>query len=366
VLVVEETIASGGAILHRGFVEEGELRPAEPADCAVDYEWRAGSTRNHTGTHLLHAALRAVLGGHVRQQGSLVTPERLRFDFTHLEQTPRELLAEVEALVNDKVRRNLEVSWRRTGFRQAVAAGALAFFGDKYGDEVRVVEISDVAGNFSAELCGGTHVAATGEIGFVHVLRESAVAAGTRRIEALTGRGAESYLREQQALLHRVADRLSTTPAELESKVESIELELLRLKAQSDQLRRLQAAALADGLAEDAVEVAGSHLVAGRADVLDADVLRDIADRLRSRLRSCLVIIGGVIDGRPAFLVAATRDLVDRGVNSGALIREVAKVAGGGGGGRPDLAQAGARDLALVDAALNTGRGIGEATLRNL
>jgi alanyl-tRNA synthetase len=363
VFAVDDTQATGGAIVHRGSVVEGELRVAEAAEAAVDLTFRSASARNHTGTHLLHAALRATLGTHVRQQGSLVTPERLRFDFTHLEHVPREALVEAQQMVNDRVRRDLEVLWRNTSYRQAVDAGALAFFGDKYGSEVRVVEIKDDGGVFSAELCGGTHVHRTGELGFVHILRESAVAAGTRRVEALTGQAAEAHLLEQQERLNRLAARLSTTPADLEERVEALQAELERLRKQGEQLLRIQGAAAADGLAETAVTVGDARLVVGRADGLSADALRELADRLRQRLAPVLVVLGSVTDGRPAFLAAATPDLVARGVHAGNIVRDVAKVAGGGGGGRPDIAQAGAKDASRVDQALAEARRLGTEAL---
>jgi alanyl-tRNA synthetase len=356
VFTVEDTQASGGAILHRGRVTEGAIRVAESAEATVDVQWRRGSARNHTGTHLLHAALRQILGAHVRQQGSLVTPERLRFDFTHLEQTPRPALAEVQHLANEKVRGDLEVGWRTTGYRQAVEGGALAFFGDKYGADVRVVEIKDSDATFSAELCGGTHVHHTGEIGFVHILRESAVAAGTRRIEALTGRAAESYLTEQQERLLKIADRLGTGPSEIEERLDAMQSELERLKKQGGELQRLQGASLSDGLVERAQKVGDGFLVVAAVPAASQDVLRDVADRVRQKLKPALVVLAADIDGRPAFLAAASPELVDRGVHAGNLIREIAKVAGGGGGGRPDIAQAGAKDASKIDAALAEGR----------
>jgi len=356
VFAVDDTQAAGGAIIHRGRVIEGAIRVAETAQATVDIEWRHGSARNHTGTHLLHAALRQVLGTHVRQQGSLVTPDRLRFDFTHLEQTPRSALAEAQKIANEKVRHDLEVAWRTTGYRQAVEGGALAFFGDKYGADVRVVEIRDADATFSAELCGGTHVHHTGEIGFVHIVRESAVAAGTRRIEALTGRAAEAHLIEQQERLLKIADRLGTGPSEIEERLDAMQSELERLRKQGGELQRLQGASLSDSLIEAAQKVGDAFLVVARTDASSLDVLRDIADRIRTRLKPALIVLAANIDGRPAFLVAATPDLVDRGVHAGNLIREIAKVAGGGGGGRPDIAQAGAKDASLIDAALAEGR----------
>jgi len=356
VFVVDDTQSSGGAILHRGRTLEGEIRVAQAAQATVDASRRTAAARNHTGTHLLHAALRQVLGPHVRQQGSLVTPERLRFDFTHLEQTPRSALNEVQQIANEKIRHDLEVAWRVTGYRQAVESGALAFFGDKYGADVRVVEIRDVEATFSAELCGGTHVHHTGQIGFVHILRESAVASGTRRVEALTGKAAESHLLEQQDRLLRLADRLGTGPSEIEERLDAMQSELERLRKQGEQLERVQGAAISNGLVEAAQKVGDAFLVVAKVEAPSQDVLRDIADRLRARLGTSLVLLGANVDGRPAFLAAATQDLVARGVHAGNLIREVAKVAGGGGGGTPQIAQAGAKDASKLDEALAEGR----------
>ena len=363
VFTVEDTQVTGGAIVHRGRVTEGAIRVAATAEATVDMAFRSGSARNHTGTHLLHAALRQILGGHVRQQGSLVTPERLRFDFTHLEQTPRPVLAEVQQLANEKVRNDLEVGWRTTGYREAVAGGALAFFGDKYGADVRVVEIKDEGMTFSAELCGGTHVHHTGQIGFVHIVRESAVAAGTRRIEALTGVSAENYLIEQQERLLRIADKLGTGPSEIEERLDAMQGELERLKKQGSELQRLQGASVSDGLIEGAQKAGDAFLVVARVDAASQDVLRDIADRVRHKLKPSLVILAANIEGKPAFLAAASPELVEKGVHAGNLIREVAKVAGGGGGGRPDIAQAGAKDAGMIDAALGEGRKLATVAL---
>ncbi len=364
VFTVEDTRPQGGAIVHRGRVSEGEVRVAQDAQASVDLQWRAGAARNHTGTHLLHAALRSILGQHVRQQGSLVAPDRLRFDFTSLEQTPREALVEVQQLANEKVRSDLSVDWRTTSYRSAVEAGALAFFGDKYGDDVRVVEIGDDSGTFSAELCGGTHVHHTGEIGFVHIVKESAVAAGTRRIEALSGRAAESHLLDQQDRLFRLADRLNTSPAELEERIGGLQAELERLRKQEEQLQRLQGSSISDGLIDGATKVGDAHLVVAQVDAGSQDTLKDVADRVRAKLKPALVILAADIDGRPAFLVAATPDLVSSGVNAGALIREVAAVAGGKGGGRPDLAQGGGTDASRLPEALDTARRLGQQALR--
>lgn len=356
ILQVLDTQAQGGAIVHHARVVEGEVRPGDTATAIVDLAYRAGSTRNHTATHMLHAALREILGSHVRQQGSLVTPDRLRFDFTHLEQTPRSALLEAQHLVNEKIRTDLGVTWRTTSYQQAIAGGALAFFGDKYGADVRVVEIRDGGQLFSAELCGGTHVHSTGQLGFVLVLRESAVAAGTRRIEALSGAAAESYLVEQQERVLRIADRLSTSSAEIEERLDALQTELERLRKQEEQLRRAQGAGAADSLLSDAVKIGAASLVVARVDGASADTLKEMADTLRQKLGSALVILAGVDGEKVALLVAASQDLVGKGVHSGNLVREIAKVAGGGGGGRPDLAQAGAKDPSKVGEALEFAR----------
>ncbi len=362
VFTVEDTQASGGAIIHRGRVREGAIRVAETAAASVDLAWRKGAARNHTGTHLLHAALRTVLGPHVRQQGSLVTPDRLRFDFTHLAQTPRPALGEVQQLANEKVRHDLEVAWRTSAYRAAVESGALAFFGDRYGAEVRVVEIKDGDDTFSAELCGGTHVHHTGEIGFVHILRESAVAAGTRRIEALTGRAAEAHLLEQQERILRMAERLATGPNDIEERLDALQSELERLRKQGQQLQRLQAASLADGLVAGASRLGAAHLVVARVDVATPESLKEVAERVRQRLQPVLLVLGADVEGRAAFVVAATPDLVAQGIYAGKLVGEVAKAAGGGGGGRPDLAQ-GAGAASRLDAALESARVLGATAL---
>ena len=360
---VEDTQAASGAIVHAGRVAEGELRVDDSLRAEVDLPWRGGVTRNHTATHLLHAGLRGTLGQHVRQQGSLVAEERLRFDFTHLESSPRETLDEVEALVNGIIRENLPVEWRMTSYQQAVESGALAFFGDKYGAEVRVVEIGGGGSPFSAELCGGTHVRSTGELGIVHILRESAVAAGTRRIEALSGASAERYLLDHHARLQRLAERLSTPPADLEARIEGLQVELAGLRSQVADLQRAQAAEQSVELAEAAERIGDAHLVVARVQAASREALKELADDLRRRLSPSLLVLAAVIDDRPAFVVATTPDLVADGVHAGNIVREVAKAAGGGGGGRPDLAEAGARDPGGIDAALAEGHSRASAAL---
>ena len=363
VFTVEDTQAASGAIVHRGRVTAGELRVDGAVQAEVDLPWRGGSTRNHTATHLLHAGLRRLLGAHVRQQGSLVAADRLRFDFTHLESTPREVLNEVEQLVNGKVRDNLAVDWRMTTYQQAVDGGALAFFGDKYGSEVRVVEIGEGSDRFSAELCGGTHVHHTGELGLVHVLRESAVAAGTRRIEALSGAAAERFLLDQHARLQGLAERLSTSPPDLEARIEALQAELESLRVQVAAMERVRASDQGAELESAAERIGDANLVVARVQAGSREALKELADDLRRRLTPAVLVLAAVVEDRPAFLVAATPDLVERGVHAGNIVREVAKAAGGGGDGRPDLAEAGARDPGRLDDALEEGRRRASAAL---
>jgi alanyl-tRNA synthetase len=346
-----DTQAAGGAIVHRGTLAEGELGVGDVVEATVDYAWRRGATSNHTSTHMLHAALRETLGTHVRQQGSLVSAERLRFDFTHLEQVPREALREVEALANDRIRDDLAVTARISTYQDAVASGALAFFGDKYGGEVRVVEIGSTGERFSAELCGGTHVHHTGELGFVHIVREAAVAAGTRRIEALSGRHAERYLVDQHEHLLRAAAKLNTTPAGLDERIDQLQADLENLRRQAARLEAAQGSSMAETLAGSALQVNGHRAVVARVDLQSNEALNEMADVLRSKLQSALVVLAAVIDGRPALLVAATPDLVSAGVHAGNLVREIAEQAGGKGGGRPDIAR-GSGDMARLDQAV--------------
>jgi alanyl-tRNA synthetase len=353
---VTDTQAAGGAIVHRGMLAEGELGVGDVVEATVDYAWRRGATSNHTSTHMLHAALRETLGTHVRQQGSLVSAERLRFDFTHLEQVPREALREVEALANDRIRDDLAVTARISSYQDAVASGALAFFGDKYGGEVRVVEIGSTGERFSAELCGGTHVHHTGELGVVHIVREAAVAAGTRRIEAFSGRQAEQYLVDQHERLLRAAAKLNTTPAGLEERIDQLQGDLENLRRQAARLQAAEGSSLAETLAGSALKVNGRRAVVARVDLQSGDALNEMADVLRSKLQSALVVLAAVIDGRPALLVAATPDLVSAGVHAGNLVREIAEQAGGKGGGRPDIAR-GSGDPARLDDAVKFAAG---------
>ena len=362
---VEDTQSPvAGLIVQKGVVEEGNIAIGDPVECAVDAARRLDSSRNHSGTHILHAALRATLGPHVRQAGSLVAPERLRFDFSHVGRlTPDELLA-VQSLSNEKVRANLLVSAQETSYADAVRQGALAFFGDRYGDVVRVVKMAeDSAEPFSFEVCGGTHVTATGQVGTLLVLGESSIGGGMRRIEAITGRAAEALFVEQSALLEGLSRRLQTPVADLESRLDSYMQETDDLRRRLSGMERSLLRAEAEGLLQRVSDVDGVRVVAGRTSANSADAMREMGDFLRDKLSSCVVTLGGLTEGSPILVTMVTPDLVERGLNAGSIARDAAKLMGGGGGGRPEMAQAGGRQPEKLDDALAAVAGLVRAAL---
>ena len=342
-----------GLIVHAGEVLDGEVAAGESVKAVVNTVRRADVTRNHTGTHLLHAALRRVLGPHVRQAGSLVAPDRLRFDFSHPSGLSGDELREIERMVNGRVLDNLPVVHRQMGYQEAIDNGALAFFGDKYGDVVRTCRIGAPGGEpFSFELCGGTHTGATGEIGLLHVESEGGIGAGTRRIEAVTGRGTEGVLSERHVLMESLAKQLQTAPADLQSRLAAVLEDLDRERKRAAALERDLAKRQADGLAGGAQDVDGVAVLASEVTASTMEALRGAADSLRRRIESGVIVLGSVIDGKPAFVATVSKDLTAEGYHAGNIIREVAKVAGGGGGGRPDMAQAGGKDASKLAEAL--------------
>ena len=362
---VEDTQSPvAGLIVQKGVVEEGHIAVGDPAACVVDAARRLDSSRNHSGTHILHAALRSTLGPHVRQAGSLVAPERLRFDFSHVGRlTPGELLG-VQSLANEKVRANLLVSAQETTYADAVRQGALAFFGDRYGDVVRVVTMAeDSSDPFSMEVCGGTHVAATGQVGTLLVLGESSIGGGMRRIEALTGRAAEALFVEQSALLEGLSRRLQTPVADLESRLDSYMQETDDLRRRLSGMERSLLRAEAEALLQRVTDVDGARVVAGRTSANNADGMREMGDFLRDKLSSCVVTLGALSEGSPILVTMVTPDLVERGLNAGSIARDAAKLMGGGGGGRPEMAQAGGRQLEKLDDALAAVPGLVRAAL---
>ena len=351
---VEDTQSPvAGLIVQRGVVEEGHLAVGDPVSASVDAARRLDSSRNHSGTHILHAALRATLGPHVRQAGSFVAPDRLRFDFSHVGRMSREELLAVQSLANEKVRANLLVSAQETSYADAVRQGALAFFGDRYGDVVRVVRMAeDSADPFSFEVCGGTHVSATGQVGTLLVLGESSIGGGMRRVEALTGRSAEALFIEQSATLDALSNRLQTPVADLEARLDSYMQETDDLRRRLASLERSLLRSEAEALLQRVADVDGVRVVSGRTSAHNADGMREMGDFLRDKLGGGLVVLGGIVNNSPLLVVMASADCIERGIRADNIGRDAAKLMGGGGGGRPEMAQAGGRQPEKLDEAL--------------
>jgi alanyl-tRNA synthetase len=344
--VTDSTYALPGLVRHHVEIVEGELSPGQEATAVVDAERRDAIRRNHTGTHLLHWALREVLGPHVAQQGSLVAPDRLRFDFSHYGPLSEAETERVEDLVNAEVLRNQTVHTLETTKTEADARGAIAFFDEKYGDLVRVVE----AGPHSVELCGGTHVGALGMIGPLRIVSESSIGANTRRIFALTGSPSIDWMKEQERLLARAAELLRTAPGELPERIEGLRQ---RVQTSEDELEALWSRQLAEE-AERLADGASDGLVVARRDRLARDRLRQLAMAVRDRPGQRAAVLAGTPDGRGVALVAAVAR--SSGLVASDLLREAAKVVGGGGGNDPEVAVAGGRDVARIDEALGVVR----------
>jgi len=338
-----------GLIVHYGSVTRGQMRRGDLVVARVDRDGRLDIARNHTATHLLHKALREVLGEHAQQSGSEVAADRLRFDFTHLQAVTRNRLEEIQRRVNAKIRDNLPVVTQITDYETAIASGAFAIFGEKYGDEVRMVS----AGDYSRELCGGTHLDATGQIGFFHILSEGSIGRGLRRIEAVTGRGAEEHIYQSLSLLEGIASRLGAPPVEVEAKANALVEEVESQQKEVLELRRQLARIEMSRVLEEAHEVNGVKVLAAEVEAASMETLREMSDWLRDQLGSAVIVLGAVMKGRPAFVAAVTPDLVDKGLRADRLIKEVAAVVGGSGGGRATLAQAGGRDSERIGEALS-------------
>ena len=339
---------ANGPRLHVVRIRSGTIRRGTIVTAEVDGEVRNATRKNHTATHLLHAALRQVLGTHVRQAGSLVAPDRLRFDFVHFAAIPRRQLDDIEQIVNGQIQRNTTVTTDVRSTDEAVVAGAMALFGEKYGDRVRVVSVPD----FSMELCGGTHVRATGDIGFFAILEETGVASGIRRIEAITGRRAVEWAQQQRATLGRVLGALNTNDQQAPEVIHRLQADAKRLAREVEQLKMkaaLGGGASAGSTAPDApVVVNGVKLVTRRVAGLETGALRGISDSLRDRLGSGVVVLASDSDGKVALVVSVTKDLTAR-VQAGRLVKALAPIVGGGGGGRPDFAEAGGKDPSKID-----------------
>ena len=332
-------------IVHRGVVRSGSVREGERLQLSVNRRTRQDAARNHTATHLVHAALRDLLGPHVKQYGSLVAPNRLRFDFAHFRPLASRDIDDIEGIVNEQVRYDQTVRTDVMGVQEAVADGALAFFGDKYGDQVRVVRID----TFSKELCGGTHCGRTGEIGLFRIVSEAGVAAGVRRIECLTGSGASDSVKRLEADVRELSDLLKVAPSEVVSRARKL-TEQLKDKERELAEVKLKMASASSGDAQTR-EINGVQVHAQRTDGLDVNGMRALADQLRDKLRSGVVALGAANDGKVSLLIVVTKDLVGR-LKAGELIKEMATDVGGTGGGRPEMAQAGGKNPEGLGAAL--------------
>ena len=352
IIVTDTQEVMPGLIVHFGKVAQGTVSMGETVDGFVDPVRREDTARNHTATHMLHAALRQVLGPHVRQAGSLVAPNRLRFDFTHVQQVTDEEMWQVQLLVNEKVRQNARVLKDEDTYQEAIRRGALAFFGDRYDERVRLVEIAN-GDTFSFEVCGGTHVGRTGEVGAVYVLGESSIGAGMRRIEAISGRAAERLVWERFNRDKRVGSKLVAAVDDIEDRVQRLLDERDALQRENEALQRRISLQSADGLLDSAQDVDGVSVLAVRTAVSNADSLREMGDYLRDKLGSGVVVLGSVINDRPMLVAMVTNDLIDaKGLNAADIARGAARAVGGGGGGRAEVAQAGGRDAGKLDAAL--------------
>lgn len=350
IFIVEDTIKlQGGKVGHVGHMAKGMLRTGESVTLKVDAEGRALTARNHSATHLLHKALRVVLGEHVEQAGSLVTKDRLRFDFTHFSAMTPEELQKVEELVNQEIRASLPVKTDVMSLEDAKKTGAMALFGEKYGDTVRVVRMGD----FSTELCGGTHVANTSDISFFKILSEAGIAAGVRRIEALTSDGLIHHYEAAEKELHQAAAAAKSTPDALTAKIESMLEEIKALHSENEKLKSKLARESMGDVMDQIQDIKGVKVLAVRADGVDMNGLRELGDQLKEKLGEGVIVIASVLDGKVNLMATATDGAMKQGVHAGNLIKGIAGLVGGGGGGRPNMAQAGGKNPEGVDEALS-------------
>ena len=353
-----------GLIVHVGKVVAGRPRVGDRVWAVVDYDRRISTARNHTATHLLHSELRYILGEHVQQAGSLVTPERLRFDFTHPTMLTEEELDAITLSVNDAILVNYPVITAEEPYRQAIDEGVIALFGEKYGDVVRVVRVGWPEQPFSQELCGGTHVEETGEIGLFHIVSEEGVGAGVRRIEAVTGRVAVELVEQQINALKRAAAYIGAAPEEIDRRTLNLLGELRAARKEIQRLQEKLARQEFEALLSKVEEVEGVPLLSAQVSAPAEEVLREMTDWFRDRLGSGVVVLGAVLGERPRLVAAVTPDWVQRGVDAVKLVRPLSKVIGGGGGGQPTLAQAGGRDASRLGEALEQAASVLKEMLR--
>ena len=347
--VVEDTIKLlGGKVGHVGRMTKGMIRVGDQVTLHVDEAERSATCKNHSATHLLQKALKTVLGNHVEQKGSLVTPDRLRFDFAHFQPMTAEEIAQAEALVNKEISAALPVTTQVMSLEEAKKNGAMALFDEKYSENVRVVSMGD----FSRELCGGTHVANTGVITAFKIVSESGIAAGVRRIEALTGEGVFAYYREQEAVLAEAAKLLKASPASVPEKIGHLLAEVKALQSENESLKSKAAKDALGDVMDQIKEVKGVKVLAARVDGVDMNGLRDLGDQLKEKLGEGVVVLASAADGKVSLMATATDGAMKAGAHAGNLIKAIAVCVGGGGGGRPNMAQAGGKNPAGIDEAL--------------
>ncbi len=347
-IVIEDTKKGPkGTVIHVGHVAEGSLRVGDTVMASVDHMRRLDIARNHTSTHLLHKALRLVLGDHVEQAGSLVGPDRMRFDFSHFQAMTEDELAQVEKIVNDKVFMPHEVHTAFMGIDEAKEMGAMALFGEKYGSEVRVVRI----GEYSIELCGGTHLRNTSEVGLFKIVSESGIAAGVRRIEVITGRKVYEYMHDLDAKMGQVEQVLKASAADVVEKTEHLLAENKKLQKEVETFKAKAASESSAGLIDKAVEINGFKLITEKLKGVDANTMRTMGDQIKDKLEKGVIVLASDLGDKVLLLVMATDDAVKAGAHAGKLVGEVAKITGGGGGGRPNMAQAGGKDASKLEAA---------------
>lgn len=340
--------APNGQNLHKAVVESGILKTDAKVTATVNQNNRVQIIKNHTATHLLHQALKDVLGTHVNQAGSLVEPDRLRFDFSHFGQVKPEELEEIEKIVNEQIWKNIEVNISLKPIAEAKEMGAMALFGEKYGDIVRVVKVGD----YSLELCGGCHVPNTSVIGLFKIVSEGGIGAGTRRIEAVTGESAYQLMNEQVGLLKDAAEKLKTNQKEVVNRIDVLMAEIKQLQRENESLAAKLGNIEAGNLVSKAKQIDGVTVLAAKVQASDMNNLRNMADDLKQKIGSAVILLGSVNEGKVNLIAAVTKDLIDKGYHAGKLIKEVATRCGGGGGGRPDMAQAGGKDPEKLDSAL--------------
>ena len=361
VFQVEDTIKLlGGKIGHVGRMTKGMIKTGDVVTLSVHAADRADTCKNHSATHLLQKALKTVLGSHVEQKGSLVTPDRLRFDFAHFQPMTAEEIAEVETLVNKEIRAALPVTTDVMDIEEAKKSGAMALFDEKYSENVRVVSMGD----FSKELCGGTHVANTSEILAFKILSESGIAAGVRRIEALTGDAVFAYYKEQEAQLANAAKLLKTKPEAVSEKIEHLYAEIKALQSENEALKSKAAKDALGDVMNQVQEIKGVKLLAARVDDVDMNGLRDLGDQLKEKLGDGVVVLASVKDGKVSLMATATDEAQKKGAHAGNLIKAIAAIVGGGGGGRPGMAQAGGKNPAAVDDAIKEAAKVVESQIK--